>query len=115
MRLVLIAVALCWITPVSAETMPRIRVSENGEYFVRGDSDERFVVWGVNYDHNQAGELLDEYWIERWDEVVDDFTEIKQLGANCVRVHLQLGKFLDAPSQPNQAALDQLDKLVSSF
>ncbi|WP_442505497.1 cellulase family glycosylhydrolase [Novipirellula sp. SH528] len=112
MRLVLIAVALCWITPVSAETMPRIRVSENGEHFVRGDSDERFVVWGVNYDHNQAGELLDEYWIERWDEVVDDFTEIKQLGANCVRVHLQLGKFLDAPSQPNQAALDQLGKLV---
>ncbi len=92
--------------------MARIRVSANGEHFVRGDSDERFVVWGVNYDHNGAGDLLDEYWIERWDEVVEDFTEIKQLGANCVRIHLQVGKFLDAPAQPNQAALVQLDKLL---
>ncbi len=91
----------------------RIRVSDDGTHFVRGDSNERFVVWGVNYDHNSAGELLDEYWIERWEEVVEDFEEIKKLGANCVRIHLQLGKFIDAPRQANQAAIDQLSKLIA--
>lgn len=34
------------------------------------------------------------------------------LGANCVRIHLQLGKFMDAPNRPNAAALDRLAKLV---
>jgi hypothetical protein len=112
MRLFILAVTILLITSVSAETIPIIRVSENGEHFVRGKSNERFVIWGVNYDHNGDGELLDEYWIVRWDEVVQDFAEIKQLGANCVRIHLQLGKFLEAPDRTNQAALDQLSQLL---
>jgi hypothetical protein len=56
--------------------------------------------------------LLDEYWIEEWATVEEDFKEIKALGANCVRIHLQLGKFMDAPDQANPAALAQLAKLV---
>jgi hypothetical protein len=112
MRLILIATAFCWIASVSAEPIPVIRVADDGGHFVLGDSDERFVVWGVNYDHNGDGELLDEYWIERWDEVVEDFSEIKQLGANCVRIHLQLGKFVQAPDRANQAALNQLAELL---
>ncbi|WP_417377373.1 cellulase family glycosylhydrolase, partial [Gimesia maris] len=81
-------------------------------HFAIGESQQRFVVWGVNYDHNSRGELLDEYWIERWEEVVEDFAEIKALGANCVRIHLQIGKFMNAADQPNQTALDQLAKLL---
>ena len=112
MRHFFIVSILCWTTPLAAEPIPNIRVAENGEHFVRGNLDERFFVWGVNYDHNVDGELLDEYWIEQWDEVVEDFAEIKQLGANCVRIHLQLGKFLETPNRTNQAALDQLEKLL---
>ncbi|TWT73893.1 cellulase family glycosylhydrolase [Allorhodopirellula solitaria] len=87
-------------------------ISEDQTHFIRTDTGERFVVWGVNYDHNAAGELLDEYWIDRWDEVVEDFEEIRLLGANCVRIHLQLGKFLDSHDRANPAALDQLRKLL---
>ncbi len=112
MRWLVISVVLFCMPCVAEEKLSAIRVSKSGEYFVRGDSDDRFVVWGVNYDHNSAGELLDEYWIERWDEVVQDFAEIKQLGANCVRVHLQVGKFLDSPDRSNEAALNQLTKLL---
>lgn len=112
MRHICIVITVCLMGSVSAESMPTIRVADNGKHFVLGDSDERFVVWGVNYDHNSDGELLDEYWIERWDEVVEDFSEIKQLGANCVRIHLQLGKFLETPDRVNRAALDQLAKLL---
>jgi hypothetical protein len=37
---------------------------------------------------------------------------MKKLGANVVRVHLQLGKFMDGPDKPNAKALDHLAKLV---
>jgi hypothetical protein len=92
--------------------MSRIRVSDNGKHFVADASGERFVVWGVNYDHDANGDLLDEYWDTAWPRVVEDFREIKSLGANCVRIHLQLGRFMETPTQPNAASLDRLGQLV---
>ena len=47
-----------------------------------------------------------------WQTVVEDFREIKSLGANCVRIHLQLGRFMVAPDKPNASALGQLAKLA---
>jgi hypothetical protein len=38
---------------------------------------------------------------------------MKKLGANVVRVHLQLGKFMDGPEKPNGKALDRLGKLLA--
>ena len=109
-----VAILLLWYTAVAcAEPLQPIRVSDDGTHFVRADRGERFVVWGVNYDHDGSGRLLDEYWIDEWDTVVEDFGEIKSLGANCVRIHLQLGKFMDAPDRPNDAALRQLGGLVA--
>lgn len=99
-------------SPAAAETFDHIRVSDDGTHFVQGDRAERFIVWGVNYDHDGSGRLLDEYWINEWSTVKEDFREIKELGANCVRIHLQIGKFMDAPDRPNEAALEQLGKLV---
>ena len=43
---------------------------------------------------------------------IEDFREIKELGANTVRVHLQLGKFMDAADRPNAANLARLADLV---
>ncbi|MGE5297538.1 MAG: glycoside hydrolase family 5 protein [Solirubrobacterales bacterium] len=42
----------------------------------------------------------------------EDFQEMRQLGANVVRIHLQLGRFMQGPAEPNDAALDKLDRLV---
>ncbi len=96
----------------TAEPLESIRASADGSHFIRGAAGQRFIVWGVNYDHDEAGRLLDEYWTDEWETVVEDFREIKALGANCVRIHLQIGKFLVAPDKPNAAALAQLAKLV---
>jgi len=96
----------------SAQPMQHIRVADDQTHFVRSGSGERFVVWGVNYDHDNAGRLLDEYWDGEWETVVEDFDEIKALGANCVRIHLQLGKFMEAPDKPNVQALERLAKLL---
>jgi aryl-phospho-beta-D-glucosidase BglC (GH1 family) len=41
-----------------------------------------------------------------------DFAEIRQLGANVVRIHLQVGRFMQGPSEPNAASLDQLERLL---
>src|SRR3984893_5480605 len=38
---------------------------------------------------------------------------MKKLGANVVRIHLQLGKFMDGPDKPNTKALDRLGKLLA--
>ena len=70
------------------------------------------MVWGVNYDHDGAGRLLEDYWEKEWATVIEDFQEIKALGANVVRIHLQLARFMDAAAQPNEANLARLGKLV---
>jgi hypothetical protein len=116
MRLLTISQFLIAVLAVTgnatAEPLEYLRVSDDGTHFVQSESGQRFIVWGVNYDHDGSGRLLDEYWIDEWDTVVDDFREIKALGANCVRIHLQLGKLMDAPDQPNAAAIERLVMLV---
>lgn len=117
MRYVLRA-ALLLSTAVSAGAaaageMAWIRVARDGTHFVRGSSDKKFVPWGFNYDHDRRGRLLEDYWDDEWDTVVEDFREMKDLGANVVRVHLQLGKFMEAPDRPNAAALARLGKLLA--
>lgn len=89
-----------------------IRPSKDGRHFVGTASGKRFVAWGVNYDHDDAGRLIEDYWEKEWATVVEDFGEIKDLGANLVRVHLQLAKFMDSADQPNAANLSRLGDLV---
>ena len=89
-----------------------IRLSEDGTQFVSADSGERFVAWGFNYDHDDTGRLLEDYWVEHWPAVADDFKEMKALGANLVRIHLQVARFMTAPDRPNERALRQLTRLL---
>jgi hypothetical protein len=103
---------LLFASPALAQPLEHIRVSDDKTHFVKAQSGERFVVWGVNYDHDSPGRLLDEYWIDEWETVEADFREIKKLGANCVRIHLQLGLFMDEPNKPNERQLAQLSQLL---
>lgn len=96
----------------SPAALAEIRVSDDGTHFVAGDSGERFIVWGVNYDHDGPGRLIEDYWHDEWETVVEDFREIKALGANVVRIHLQLPKFMESADRPNEANLAQLARLV---
>ena len=89
-----------------------IRPSEDGSGFVRTGSGAKFLAWGVNYDHDTPGRLIEDYWHHEWPTVVEDFREIKALGANTVRIHLQTAKFMQTPTEPNKASLDQLARLV---
>lgn len=88
------------------------RVSDHGSHFVGDPSGRPFIVWGVNYDHDRHGRLLEDYWCDEWPTVIEDFGEIKQLGMNTVRVHLQLDKFMYAADRANNANLVRLGDLV---
>jgi len=111
-RLITFVLLSTLATCAMAEPLTLVRVSGDGKHFVLGNSAAPWRVWGVNYDHDAAGRLLDEYWIDEWPTVVEDFHEMKVLGANCVRIHLQIGKFMESRSTPNAAALTQLAKLI---
>jgi hypothetical protein len=89
-----------------------IRPSDDKAHFVGADTGKPFVVWGVNYDHDDSGRLLEDYWDLEWATVAEDFGEIKALGANVVRVHLQLPKFMETRQKANQANLARLARLV---
>ncbi|MGV3721342.1 MAG: cellulase family glycosylhydrolase [Actinomycetota bacterium] len=64
----------------------------------------------MNYGNN--GRLIEDFWDAEWETVAGDFREMKALGYNVVRVHLQLGKFMTAPDRMNRRSLDQLGRLL---
>jgi hypothetical protein len=110
---------LAMLTCVSCSTSPRpeplevIRLAPTGENgFVLSDSGAAFIPWGFNYDHDWSNRLIEDYWTNELDIVAQDFAEMKALGANVARVHLQFGKFMDAPDQPNPAALKRLEQIM---
>ena len=90
-----------------------VTVAPDGKGFHLAASGKAFVPWGFNYDHDEAGRLLEDYWLTEWPKVDEDFREMRELGANVVRIHLQFGKFMTAPDQLNQKSLDQLTKLLT--
>ena len=110
--IILVLLLLAWPLSVRAEDMSWIVVSKDKKAFVVETSGKPFTPWGFNYDHDQEGRLLEDYWDQEWDNVEAHFSQMKKLGANVVRVHLQLGKFMDGPDKANQKSLGRLDKLL---
>src|SRR5262245_31286935 len=82
------------------DEMPWVQVSKDKTGFVQSPSGRPFIPWGFNYDHDTEGRLLEDYWDAEWPTVEAHFSQMKALGANVVRVHLQLGRFMDSPEKP---------------
>jgi hypothetical protein len=89
-----------------------IQVSKHKQGFTCAASGRQFVPWGFNYDRDYKSRLLEDYWEGEWPTVAKDFREMKQLGANVVRIHLQFARFMDAPDRPNEQSLKRLGLLV---
>ncbi len=94
------------------ESLQRIAIDSNRTGFIQTPSNRPFHPWGFNYDRDYKMRLLEDYWQSDWPTVAADFAEMKQLGANVVRIHLQFAKFMASPDQPNPASLAQLKKLL---
>lgn len=116
---ILIATVAGWLVLTAACTTTQqrsalefVRVSTDNRGFVRQPTGTAFVPWGFNYDHDEASRLLEDYWDAEWPKVEEDFHEMKQLGANVVRVHLQFGRFMVSEQEPNPHSLARFEKLV---
>jgi hypothetical protein len=90
--------------------MQRIAVAPGARGFVTADTKTPFHPWGMN--HGNPRGLMEDFWDTDWKTLASDFHEMKRLGANVVRVHLQFGKFMSAPDVPNTSALKQLSRLL---
>ena len=110
MRSLLPLIALT-ATLAAAAPLPAVRIDAEGQGFVTGDPPKVFRPWGLNY--GNAGRLIEDFWEKEWQTVVDDFAEMKALGANVVRIHLQFAKFMDSATAPNGAALKKLTGLLA--
>ena len=106
-------VCACRSVHRDAQGIEWITISKDGRGFVCADSNQKFTPWGFNYDHDHRMRLLEEYWDTEWQTVIEDFREMKELGANVVRIHLQFAKFMDAPDKPNEQSLKQLSRLLN--
>jgi hypothetical protein len=100
------------IGPAKPSAMGWISVSSDGRGFINRATGAKFVPWGFNYDHDESGRLLEDYWDAEWPKVEADFREMKALGANVVRVHLQVGRFLESPARANARSLARYRALV---
>lgn len=94
-------------------TLPRVRVASGGSHFVLSGLEQKFVPWGFNY-LGEFGKLAEDDWEtpEGWARIGRDFREMRSLGANVVRWHLQFETFMAAPDKPKPPALILLKKLL---
>ena len=101
------------LSSACGDELPWIHVADDGSRFVRDDG-STFIPWGFNYDHDESesARLLEDYWEHEWPTVEADFAEMRELGANVVRVHLQTGRFLRAADEPDPTALAHLRRLI---
>jgi hypothetical protein len=74
------------------------------------ETGQPFYPWGMNY--GNAGRLMEDFWDKDWETFANDFREMKAMGANVVRVHLQYGKFMRSPGEADEKALKQLGRML---
>jgi hypothetical protein len=114
----LCALLPAWARAQAAATPARpiqefVQVGPDGRRFVLSASQVEFRPWGFNYDHDASNRLLETYWKNEWSAVAGDFEEMKQLGANTVRIHLQVSRFMNSARTTNRASLAQLTRLLA--
>lgn len=99
--------------PAQSDTarMQRVRVSDDGSRFVLAESGATFVPWGFNF-VGEFGQIVEEYWEDDWPGVEEDFRRMRQLGANVVRLHLQVGTYMTTAEEVDQPALDRLKQTL---
>jgi len=97
----------------SHDELAFVRVAPDQRGFVLEPGGKPFVPWGFNYDRDESSRLIEDYWHDEWGKVEEDFAEMKELGANVVRIHLQFGKFMPERDRPNEKELERLSRLVA--
>ena len=78
----MLATLLCRCATVcQAQTagVPSVQVAKGKKAFTLSPSDKPFTPWGLNYDHDDKGRLLEDYWDDEWPTVEAHFGQMKAL------------------------------------
>ncbi len=112
--LAFLGASACGQTPVTtapASPLPRIRVAPDGRGFVTATG-KPFVPLGVNYFRPGTG-WAPQVWKQFDPEATrQDFARLRALGANCVRVFLTYGSFLQEPGRLAEAGMAKFDQFL---
>ncbi len=97
-----------------APNIPLTKIEIENGAFKNGDG-TAFFPWGFNYTNPDGVALIEDNWLQPavWETIKEDFIEMKELGANVIRLHLQYHQFIREDETKNQAAFDRLKELVS--
>jgi hypothetical protein len=107
------AAFLCLTPGAPAAASPLPEVHRQGSDLVAAG--ERFQAWGFNYGLRQRYPILryfDRPTEQRLRQVVADMREARRLGANTLRVYLEIKSFMRGPNQPRPHALAALSTLL---
>jgi len=82
---------------ITRATLENVQVNPSGTGFMLERTHLPFKVWGYNYFRRPSTSdttelILEEYWND-FAQIREDLTEMRDLGANVVRIHIQFGKF----------------------
>jgi hypothetical protein len=88
----------------SSPALERLRVDARGTGFAGAATGRPFTAWGFNWGGPGAYRDLG--------VVRERFSQMRSLGANVARVHLQFGDLMESPSRPRTAALEELAAIV---
>lgn len=74
-----------------------------------------FTPWGANYTGTNELRLVDDNWTDpaNWEIIQQDIREMKGLGINVIRIHLQYNRLMMDAVTPNQQYLSRLGDLLS--
>lgn len=96
---------------VSTSNFSKISVKD-GKF--KNENGDLFFPWGLNYTNPDAVGLIEDDWFNSavWKIIKADFIEMKALGANVIRIHLQYHQFMTDAETPDAMALNRLLELV---
>ena len=94
-------------------SVDRIIIGSSGSSFVKESSGAEFRIKGVNYDRDWKHRLIEDYWHHEWQTIVKDFQEMKDMGINAVRIHLQINKFIPEPNKVDPKEISKLKDLLA--
>lgn len=100
-------------TKPPASRLEPIVLGDDGTSFVTQHSKKPFRPWGFNY-VGSFGKIVEEQWAsaEGWQNLEADFAEMRELGANVIRVHLQTGTYMETAEKARPEELERLRKLL---
>jgi hypothetical protein len=75
----LVALLSSVATQPKPDQMPCVAVSKDKKGFVLEPSGRPFVPWGFNYDHDDKGRLIEDYWEDEWPTVEVHFAQMRNL------------------------------------